>query len=597
MTTPAANGASRIRTRVPNPNFTRSTKIGSGAELIFSPSGQAALKSVNSQIIEDPFSPNYTSVQGELAVIQPPFNLNALQNLPRENSMLLQCIDAMVTNTEGHGWRLEYVGPEGQQDSPEAQAEKRRLTTFLLHPNPDCSFDETRARLRRDLETMGNSAFEALRLPGTGEIVVMTHIPFATLRMTAKDKVATPITVEVAQDDGTTVKLVMRKKFRRFVQRSGTSVTYFKEFGDPRSIRADNGEVDDSCPEEMRATEIFHSTLYSPGTVYGVPRWINQLPAILGSRQAELTNLDFFRENAVPALAVLVSGGRLTSNSVDSIEDHLSGVRGRKSMNRIVVLEALGDDHAASEEGTIPPPRVDIKPLAGERQKEGFFLEYGGDCDKKIRSSFRIPPIFVGQSEDYTHATAKSSYEVGEGQVFGPARRTSDDVVNTHVLQTYKPKYWELRSNPPKITDPEEVIKAITAFSELGAMSPNQVIDMANEYFDLELEKIAEEWGNFPFSIVEALVTKGTLKGLEEIEDTTKITPPPALAGAPGTVPNVPGVAEPKAPIAGSDAAKLAEAFEVIKMAITGPLMVTNPDRVDAIDAIEPDPAVVEQHV
>src|SRR5206468_128239 len=111
------------------------------------------------------------TVAGEMAVVQPPYNLYALQNLPHENSMLRQCIEAMVTNVEGHGWRLEYIGEEGQEESPEAVAEKAKLNGFLQQPNPDMSFDETRARIRRDLETTGNGFFEAMRDKPLGSVV------------------------------------------------------------------------------------------------------------------------------------------------------------------------------------------------------------------------------------------------------------------------------------------------------------------------------------------------------------------------------------------------------------------------------------------
>ncbi len=520
MSTPPALPPVRQRTRLA-PNEVRpegGNRMGRGDTIQFSPSSEAALKSSQSMQIVDPFDNVAIGLTGELAIVQPPFNFNALNNLPNENSMLRQCIEALVTNVEGHGWRMEYVGPEDQEDSSPALAERRMLEGFLSTTNPDTSFDETRARFRRDLETTGNAFLECAR-DSQGRVVMMNHIPAHSMRLTNKEPIPVAVTVEVPDGElGTYRSVKMTKNFRRYVQRSGSKTVYFKEFGDPRTINPEKGVEDNTIGFEQGATEVIHVSLYAPGSPYGLPRWINQLPSILGSRQAELTNLDFFRENAIPALAVLVSGGRLTSTALEEIENHLSAARGRQSMNRVVVMEAIGDNNAQDDRGSIPPPRLEIKPLAGERQKDGFFLEYGRDCDKKIRSSFRLPPIFVGQSEDYSHATAKASYEVAESQVFGPARRMTDDVFNNNILRSYKPRYWEVRSNPPKITDPEEVIKALEAFDRMGALTPNQVIDMANEYFDLELPRIEDEWGNFPFSIVSSLAASGRLKGLEAIQ-------------------------------------------------------------------------------
>ena len=39
-----------------------------------------------------------------------------------------------------------------------------------------------------------------------------------------------------------------------------------------------------------------------------------------------------------------------------------------------------------------------------------------------VWSSFRLPPIFVGITSDYTRATASESREVAEEQVFEPER-------------------------------------------------------------------------------------------------------------------------------------------------------------------------------
>lgn len=583
-------------------------RVGKGDVLTFSAAGEEAMKAATSTQIADPFKDNYlVTTEGELSLVEPPYNFAVLNNLPHENAMLRQCVEAMVTNCEGHGWRLEYVGPEDQEESAAAVAEKQAIEDLLFSANPDMTIDEVRARVRRDLETLGNAYLEIGR-DTEGKVVMVAHVPGATVRLTNKEQGLTPIEVELPRE-GANRKVKMQKRFRRYAQRIGTNTVYFKEFGDPRKISPKTGREDPALGEEDTATEIIHLTLYAPGSAYGIPRWISQLPSILGSRQAELTNLDFFRENAIPALAVLVSGGRLTGTSLDTIETHLSGVRGRQSMNRVVVLEALGDSDAGSEDGTIPPPRVDIKPLAGERQKDGYFLEYIRECAKFIRSAFRLPPIFVGQSEDYSHATAKASYQVAESQVFGPERRTIDDVWNTKIIRTVGGKYWEIRSNPPKITDPEEVIEALKAFSEMGALTANQAIDLANEYFDLEIEQIAEEWGNLPFEMATSLLASGRLKGMEKWQEA-----PQAPVGPDGKPLKVGPDGKPLTQAGAADDAdtedkperkkaveKLAAALENARYAVAAYAIADKAERDAAAGVVSSDeedaPAVVEQRV
>jgi capsid portal protein len=217
-------------------------------------------------------------------------------------------------------------------------------------------------------------------------------------------------------------------------------------------------------------------------------------------------------------LAVLVSGGVLTQQSMEMIEDQLTSIKGRQATHRMVILEARGDEDLASQDGQVPIPRIELKPLRDAQQKDALFAEYEVASEQKVRSAFRLPPLFVGRSQDITFASAQTSYEVAEGQVFGPERRQFDSMMDLHVLGSYDAKFWAFRSQQAKITDPSAVVNAMTAFNDLGAMTPNIAIALANEYFDLELEKIKEDWGNWPFEIVKNLASAGKLEGSQVIE-------------------------------------------------------------------------------
>jgi PBSX family phage portal protein len=471
-----------------------------------------------SQSIPDPFSTyNLYDVGGasDFRIQPPPVNLAALLRMPNDNSILRQCIEAMVINIEGHGWRLEYVGPDGEEQTEAAQIEKANIESLLGSIHPEHSLVELRKRLRWDIEGLGFSYIEVGRtkdkLP-----VFMGHIPAHTMRITTREKEAVQVVTEVNQF-GRKANAVTRRHFRRFVQIVGTKKVYFKEFGDPRDINPTNGKVEQNLKYEDTATEIIMVRQYYPGQDYGLPRWFNNLVAIQGSRQAELTNLDFFKENAIPAMAVLVSGGTLATGTIEQIESHVTAARGRAAQNRVLIIEVEGDETAASKDGTIPAPKVDLKPLAGERIKEGQFLEYDKAQQEKVRSSFRLSALFTGHSQDFTRSTAQVAYEVAESQVFGPERAVLDDIINRHILGPYGVKYWEVRSNPPRISNPEGVVSAVRAFDEVGAMTPNVAIGLANEQFGLDIPTIIEPWGNYPWAVVRALATAGKIKGFEEI--------------------------------------------------------------------------------
>ena len=56
-------------------------------------------------------------------------------------------------------------------------------------------------------------------------------------------------------------------------------------------------------PSDGPATEILHFRVHNPRSAYGVPRWIGNLLAVLGSRQAEEVNFLYFENKSVPPLA------------------------------------------------------------------------------------------------------------------------------------------------------------------------------------------------------------------------------------------------------------------------------------------------------
>lgn len=483
-----------------------------------------ARRAYESTQIPDPFKTVYTSsltAAGPEHILPPPYNPYTLIKFPNENNTLLQCIDAMVINIEAYGYRLEHIGEEGEDESKEAIAEKIRLEALLEQPNEDYGLIEFRERKRRDKETLGYCFTEICRTEFGKEICSYYHVPAHTLRLTAQDREATEIKAWL-QRDGKYVQQTVKKRFRRYIQEIGSRKVYFKEFGDPRKVSSRTGIVSEDTPDADLATEIYMENRYTPGGPYGVPCWINQLPAVMGSRESELTNLQFFKDNAIPAMAIMVSGGHLTGDSIDEIEELIYSVQGRGSVHRVMILEAEGAEKAASTDGKIPAPKIEIKPLAGDRQSDALFQEYDKNNQVKIRSSFRLPPIFIGLSEDLTHATAQASLTMAEAQVFGPERNKVDEFFNFVILSDKEgrpPAEWRFRSNPPRIADPDTLVDALTVFDQLGALTPNISIGIANELFDLSIEPIDADWGDYPFDIVMSLLSKGELKGIEEIRE------------------------------------------------------------------------------
>lgn len=454
----------------------------------------------------------------EHTIVEPMYSPTVLNKYAMASGVLRTCIDAMATNIDGFGYTLEYIGPEEGRESAEAQAEYDRVMGVLDHPNGDYSLTDLRTRFRTDKESAGYGAIEIVRNPDDGFPDLLYHVPSFTARITTQDRDETE-TLRFLPRPGARADnmLKVRKRFRRVVQMANGKPVYFKECGDPRRIDYKTGQPLADEAEGGDATEILMDYIYAPGSRYGAPRWIGDLRSVLGIQESENVNLGYFKDNGIPAMMMFILGGGMTKDGAAKFEEGIRQNRGQAMQQKITLVEVEGDAKAASEDGVINRPDVKTVPLTRERQTDAFFQEYEMNSGKKVRSSFRLPAMFTGLTEEVRYAVAQASLTIAENQVFGPERAQTDDLFNYHIL-TYQGepmRYWRFRSNPPRITSEDAVMDAIETFNAVGAMTPNIAIGIANEMFDMQIPPISEDeaWGDQPFEL-----TLSALQGLTSPE-------------------------------------------------------------------------------
>src|SRR5690606_38882508 len=115
-------------------------------------------------------------------------------------------------------------------------------------------------------------------------------------------------------------KIKRRKRFRRYVQMIDQEKVFFKEYGDPRIMDLRNGKFDESTPEHLQASEIYHFKIGS-GT-YGKPRWLGNLISLYGARKAEELNLMYFQNGRHIPAAITVSNGKLDDESYNQLQQY-----------------------------------------------------------------------------------------------------------------------------------------------------------------------------------------------------------------------------------------------------------------------------------
>ena len=264
------------------------------------------------------------------------------------------------------------------------------------------SWGEMRKLLRRDLERTGNAFLEVLR-NAQDEVVMIRHVDAKMMRiLRLDDAIPVPVTVTRGGKDQT---ITVMKRERRYCQLvNGVSLMYFKEFGAKRDLHKKTAvwaPFGQRLPANMRATEIMHFVVLPDShTPYGVPRWVCQIPSVLGSRHAEEFNLEFFANGGVPPVMILLQGGTLQAETRAAIERMVSGEA--KKNNRIMVIEAEPAGGGLNQ--TPPQARVTVERFGSDRQSDSMFENYDERCEERVRRAFRLPPIFVGQAKDYTFA-------------------------------------------------------------------------------------------------------------------------------------------------------------------------------------------------
>lgn len=419
--------------------------------------------------------------------IEPPINMEFLATVEEYSTILQQCIEVMEVNIEGFGARLiPLVAPDA--DSPgasgnEVAKEKLRLNTFLAGAAGEDSVVSLRRRDRHDRESTGNSFLEVVRHPLSKLPDKLVNVPSYQIRLGKIDKKYTKYTVHRQVESSPGVYEVQQvedwKRFRRYLQlqygmASGPGVVWFKEYGDPRVIDCRTGKVVegedlvDFDEQEYGASEMIHSRIYSSRSPYGLPRYKGCLITLLGDREAEEVNYTTLMNNNIPSMVVAVSNGQVTQETVDRMKDFVKEqIQGSRNYSKFLILEAEG-----TFEGTDPGNiRLDIKPLAQHQMKDQLFQEYGRSNREKVRQCFRIPPIFIGVSEDYTRATAEASRRLADEQIFRPERDEVDHTWN-RLLYEFGMKHHRFKSNGPNITDDEDLLKLLIAAEKAGGMTP-----------------------------------------------------------------------------------------------------------------------------
>ncbi len=395
----------------------------------------------------------------------------------------------------------------------------------------------------------GNGYWEILRNMITGRITGIEWIASNSMRIGRLDPYYTDVTVRRKINEVTIEEMPDKQRFRRFLQikeKKGKPM-WFKEFGDPRIMDAETGaraavtrspegkvtlitpvvepefEFDVKKFEAGKmilATEILHFANYQAGRTlpYGSPRWIGTLLSIMGSRASEEVNYLYFENKTVPPGMILVSGGKLSNESVNRITNHIKeNVKGKGNYHSIMVIEADNGPQNPQLPNKTQAPRIQWVPMTDQQQTDALFQNYDQNNIDKVIGSFRFWSGYVSRTKEINVATAEVARQISEEQVFQPEREDFDSVINRTILIEMGINYWEHKSKGPQLASPKAIAEILTLVKPF--LTGEEGREICKTIFGKEFTALKADWLQKPMELViaelgkakEALAAVGTL--------------------------------------------------------------------------------------
>ena len=370
----------------------------------------------------------------------PPYSMLSLTKLPLLNTFHNKCIAIKAADVVGKGYRIELIEGYSKDDS-----QLKRLQEFVEQaPEAGRTFGQIISNWVIDRLTTGNGALEIARdikrMP-----VLLAHIPFYTLR---------------PHEDG-----------KRWCHIVGSEKVWFKRFGVEQNFNKRTGEEQSGFDRDSSAHGLILLQRYtSLSSYYGIPEIISAVSAIMGHKFAADYNLQFFQNNAIPRYAIIVRGGKLTTELKSKIKNYFTReIKGNAHSTLFFEIPAI--------EIGMPSIEIEFKEL-DVREKESSFKLYNRDLIQEILVANGVPPYKIGIAiqgslggnlgEELIENYANTEIE--------PLQTEAEDLFYL-VTKEIAPNYI-LRWNDLDIKNEEKLCKINTEYVGKSIMSLNEAREM-----------------------------------------------------------------------------------------------------------------------
>jgi len=451
---------------------------------------------VTVQVLEAPGKAEGQSKQLDLAkfaydehrCVTPPVDPQVLAQLYSRNVAHKACVDAKAVNTVGLGWKFDpKPGTDPADTGVQELAGELEGWLDLLARRDGESFSDLLLSAKKDEEAVGWGAIEISR-NGRGQADGLYHVHAFTLRR-RKDR------------DG-------------WVQKVAGDYVYFRNY---RRAAADT-----ESPERFEGTnELLIVGETAPDSpFYPLPDHVPALGDIAGDEAAQAYQLQFFRNNAVPRLAIVVEGGKLDEDVKDYLLAYMrEGIRG--DAHKTLLLESSTNDQV----------KIHIEKLTVGTSEEADFMAYRRFVVGQVIMSHRVSPSKVTLVEDANRANSRDQDKTFKEQVCKPDQERWEKRIQWLLEDEFGPDLpLQFRFEEMDLADEEQIARTRTHY--MGALTNNEVrafIDHGDAGMDPDTGAVTdpdlEEWGRQPFEAPTPALP-GAQEGLGDLEPLSKRVSP-----------------------------------------------------------------------
>ncbi len=268
-------------------------------------------------------------IEGQFEIVDPPVDFSALLELSLTNAYHWRCIDLISDAAVGVGYRTG-----------------KGAAAFLEDVSEEPFLDILK-RFAFDLEWSGNGYLEVARdVPGRISEVYHAHAQ----------------TMWLSPD-------MNGNKVGGYIQNANIEPVKFSMLGQV-------------IPEQ---NEMLHARTYSPlSSFYGLPRWIAVMEALRQDCEKKIFLSSFFRNSAVPDLAVILEGAEFDEQTENTLKNSLTELKGADNAHKTLLLSIPFDN-----------AKVRFEKLTADL-KDLNFKELSEATASEIIAAHGVPPRLVG---------------------------------------------------------------------------------------------------------------------------------------------------------------------------------------------------------